>query len=200
MFSNTHTQTLRHTRQDGKTMVAFDRCADCIEVAKSWYGRPFESVISRAAQKEAFAKDFEAARAAKESVDAGEDLGFPWPMSMMASKSVGFRTEVVFWFLSLIDFHQMFKLEPKQIGLVLSPWFDEVGHDVKGVFCKPDASQPPDSIRRVVMFYESKWVKQEDRITPDGRLRLTEVDEAFAHVQLDESKKRPKDSSHVLFG
>jgi hypothetical protein len=243
-------------------MIQFDRCKRCIEVAGSWFGRTFEQVVKRVSETAAFKTDFvEAGKISDELQDEGE-AGWPFPASLLRNASFGARTEVVFRFISVLEFRRIFDLEPKQLGcvavpfvrlrfacwslLALSralramtrnhpgnnpepprskpepiwnqpggagvfpgwflswsiahktqpqqvPWPDELGTDWKGVFCRPDGSQPDDSLRRVIFHYDMSWSKQEMHIDAMRRLRLTEVDEGLAHVQAEELKRRPKD-------
>jgi hypothetical protein len=179
--------------EDGAIMVAFDRCQRCVTIAASWFGKTFDQVLKRVIEKQTFKDEWDEAKHKQEAVDAGDGLGWPWPMELFQNKLTGFRTEMIFWFLAVLEFHKLFSMSPAAVGLAVVTWPDETGHPLKGVFVKPDGSQAPDSVRRVIMHYDSHWEQHEIRIEGGKRLRLGQVEEAFAVAIGEENKKLPKD-------
>ncbi len=179
-------------------MLAFDRCKRCVTIAQSWFGKNFESIVKRVAEKPSFKVEFDLAADRFDAIQSDIPVdSFPFGSGLTETSCLGSRTEVVFWFISLLEFHKMFNLEPKQIGCVAVPWPDESGIDIKGIFVKPDESQPPDSIRRVIFCYNRSWSKADSHIAAESRLRMNEVVEGFVWAQAEDAKKRPKDRIHA---
>ena len=97
------------------------------------------------------------------------------------------------------EFHKIFRLDPKQLGLTVTTWPDEYGVDVKGIFARPSAEHPPAGCRRVALWYETKWTQQDDRIPAAKRIRSRQLEEAFDTTVTEETKKRPKDRCISFF-
>jgi hypothetical protein len=180
--------------EDGKTkMYDFEKCVRCRRISASWFGRTFLDICKRVREKIGFQKDFnEAGRHADELVE-GKEIDWDHDSGFYVVEACGARTEVIVWFLSTPEFHKMFKLTPAQLSVATVKWFDEHGHEMKGVFLRPSVTVKPDVVRRVIFFYEKKWKAEDLKIDPKKRIREAQIVEAFATMTNDEVKARPKE-------
>ncbi len=115
-------------------MYDLDKCSRCMNISKSWFGRKFGDITQRVLEKLGFKKEYDDATANQATLDQGGELPWEFDSGFKTIKRNGWRTEVVFWFLSCIEFYKEFKVEPKKLGLKLSKGPDEYGTEVKGVF------------------------------------------------------------------
>ncbi len=174
-------------------MLDLDKCFRCFKVSQS-FCKDFAEIAKRISQKQGFAKEVEEAENNYDTVQGGKIIEWPNEAGFDLVKISGSRTERALWFISAAGFKAEFKIPAKRLGIKLSSWFDENGHEIKGVFIQPNAAQCPDTCLRVVLYHEKRWSKKNRRVQPKKRLRLKEADDAFDHQTASVIRKhRPKD-------
>ena len=117
-------------------------------------------------------------------------------MAVNTNRRCGIRVESTYYFMSVFQFRQFHSLEPKALGLRITPLKIEDGvRVIKGIVFKPTPSMhiSLDQFRKVVLFHETGWSLDEHLRQPKERLRENEPMEVFQQLNKEKMSSRPAD-------
>jgi hypothetical protein len=169
-------------------MYSVDRCVRCMRISKSFYGVNFEKIPALLEQSLIFRDEWNSAGV---NLDKGEQLQFEIQVGVHTMRRTGTVVEMIYWFLSIIEFQKYFKIDPKVIGYRVTIRRDEFGTKMmKGCLVRPAADDPIYAYRRVRVFNEEVWLLDETLMAPRMRLRAQEPFQTYSAI----SEKKAKDN------
>ena len=176
-------------------MLDDEKCKRCNTIAASWYGRELRDCVKKAADKPAYQAAWTRAGEVLDQLENGEEVEWPTEMEVDFRRRAGLRMERVYWYITVRDFRQKFKLDAKAAGLQLRTFPDEDFGETTGVLMKADDGAPPPwPFRRIVLWSERVWTHKDIKMGAKARLRENEPDETFKALLAEEAKARPQDT------
>lgn len=178
-------------------MIEVDKCKRCVRIAATWHGKDLMSISKKYSDHGVVTEGWDEAEGNLKVLEEGEEIEWPTAKGVQHLKRLGARMEVIFWFIAIVDFHKLYKVEPKAAGLAISKWLDEQLNEIQGVIVKPTADcDLPHPFRRIVLWSERLTMLQEDVMLPSKRLRVHEPEETFTSVHKQSYQNLPVDRWH----
>jgi hypothetical protein len=144
---------------------------------------------------ERIAKEISADEETYDRKEAGQTVRWSSNIGIHAVARSGCKTEMMYWFLTAREFKMAFSLDPARLpDIKMVKIDDETGtRKLVGVLLRPAPTDPPHvSFRRVYLWHDTVWLKDETVADPADRLRDKEPFDVFNGLGKSMAAQREK--------
>ena len=170
--------------------ILVDQCMDCCEVAESLPLLDWCEIGRMYKESDTFRKSW----ARCEKVRDGSAIrNFRNPSGVQFTRGLGLKMELVFFFVTVVEFRARFQKDPAVLGFEVIKILDEEGSMLAGILMRIASGDNPYQYRRVILYYDAQVLEEEHVLQPEKHFRAEQAEEAFGTLKKATLESRHKD-------